>query len=94
VQQQAPAQLVQQVKPQVKTTPVGVLVIETTLDGARSAQWTRQQPTWVVADGTTVNGIGLAQAPLMVDRGAAELAAQKLGFVLPSEPELHAMMWS
>ncbi|HEX6076685.1 MAG TPA: ADP-ribosyltransferase [Micromonosporaceae bacterium] len=93
-QRPAPStQLTQQVKPEVRTTPVGVLVIETTLDGARSAQWTLRQPGWVVADGATASGVGLAQAPLLVDRGAAEAAARKLGFVLPSEPELHAMMW-
>jgi hypothetical protein len=93
-QQPGPStQLAQQVKPELKTTPVGVLVIETTLDDARSAQWTKQQPTWAVSDGDTVNGVGLNQAPLIVDRGAAEAAAQKLGFTLPSEPELHALMW-
>ncbi len=78
-------------RPRLTTAPVGLIVIETTSDGVRSARRTTQDSHWVIAEGV-IGGMA-DQAPLVVDRAGAEAAAHKLGFNLPSEPELHAWMW-
>ncbi|MGH3737668.1 MAG: hypothetical protein ACRDT6_18960, partial [Micromonosporaceae bacterium] len=80
-------------QPHVAYSPAGLLVIETTLQGVRSVRWLVNDPRWLAGEGVTA-GFSLDQAPaLLPDRAAAEAAAAKLGIVLPSEPELHAMMW-
>ncbi|MGH3715917.1 MAG: LysM peptidoglycan-binding domain-containing protein, partial [Micromonosporaceae bacterium] len=79
-------------KPEAKFTPVGMVVIESTLNGVRSVRWLVSDPQWVAGDGVLA-GLTIDQTPTWVDRGAAEWAAQQFGIVLPSEPELHGMMW-
>ncbi|MQA27386.1 MAG: LysM peptidoglycan-binding domain-containing protein [Micromonosporaceae bacterium] len=79
-------------EPELRTDHVGMLVIETTETGVRSARWLLKDPQWRVAEGVAA-GLSLAEAPVKFQRGAAELAAQEMGLVLPNEEELHTMMW-